>query len=260
MSGNRKLGDFLRSRRERLRPGDLGLAITRPRRTPGLLREEVARLAGISTEWYVRLEQGRSMCPSVDTVDALGEALRLSEVERRHLRALARGGAREAFAREVVPDGLERVVGGLEQPAYVTGRRWDVLAWNVAAAELIADFAALPPDDRNILLFMLTAPEARHLFGSGWAGEARRMVSLFRATYDLWAGDPAFEGLVARVRCGCPEFEPWWADHDVAAPGSGSKVLRRRNGERARFEYATFQANDDPALKLAVYVEVPMRA
>ena len=255
MLGNRKLGDFLRSRRSKLRPQNVGLTVERPRRTVGLLREEVARLAGISTEWYIRLEQGRTVTPSAGTIEALGTALRLSEVERRHLRALARNGARGAFIREVVPDVLLHVVRGLSQPAYVTGQRWDVLAWNQPAADLLTDFGGIAERDRNILVFVLTDPKARRLFGAAWREEARRMVSLFRPTHDMWADDPAFVDLVDRLRTGCPEFNLWWADHEVAAPVAGVKVLYRIDGSGVRFEYATLQSNDDPSLKLALYIE-----
>lgn len=231
------------------------MSLGRARRTPGLLREEVAQLAGISTEWYVRLEQGRTVSPSAATIDALAGALRLDEGERRHLRSLARGAEREPFVRETVPDALRRVVKGLPGPAYVTGQRWDVLAWNAAAAELLSDFGLRAVGERNILLFMFTDGEARRLFGAGWAEEARRMLSLFRATHDLWPGDPSFAGMIERLRAGCAEFEPWWADHDVAMPRSGSKRLHLRSGDAVLYEYSTFQANDDPALKLALYVD-----
>lgn len=255
MAGNRQLGTFLRSRRAKLQPGDVGLAVGRARRTPGLLREEVARLAGISTEWYVRLEQGRAVSPSAATVDALAGALRLDDAGRRHIQLLARGAARDPFVLETVPDALRRVVVGLPGPAYVTGQRWDVLAWNAAAADLLADFGLRAIGERNILLFMFMDAEARRLFDAGWAEEARRMLSLFRATHDLWPGDPAFEGLVERLRAGCAEFEPWWGEHDVAMPRSGSKRLHLRVGGTVPYDYATFQANDDPSLKLALYVE-----
>ena len=255
LPGNRQLGTFLRSRRAKLQPGDVGLSAGRARRTPGLLREEVAQLAGISTEWYVRLEQGRTVSPSAATIDALAGALRLDEAERRHLRFLARGAERGPFVRETVPDALRRVVEGLPSPTYVTGQRWDVLAWNAAAADLLSDFGLRAVGERNILLFMFTDGEARRLFGAGWAEEARRMLSLFRATHDLWPGDPSFDGILERLRAGCTEFEPWWADHDVAMPRSGSKRLHLRSGDAVLYEYSTFQANDDPALKLALYVE-----
>src|SRR5262244_1422821 len=103
-----ELGDFLRSRREKLSPKSVGLSPGRRRRTPGLRREEVAELAGIGVDWYIRLEQGRSVSPSATTVDALARALRLSKVEHGHLRALTRHADRRAFVRETVPDALRR--------------------------------------------------------------------------------------------------------------------------------------------------------
>ena len=254
LPGNHRLGTFLRSRRAKLQPGDVGLRAGRARRTPGLLREEVAQLAGISTEWYVRLEQGRTVSPSAATIDALAGALRLDEAECRHLVSLAHGAEHEPFTRETVPDALRGVVERLLEPAYVTGQRWDVLAWNAAAADLLTDFGLRAVGERNILLFMFMDGEARRLFGAGWAEEARRMLSLFRATHDLWPGDPSFDAIVTRLRTGCAEFEAWWADHDVTMPRSGSKRLHLRSGETVLYEYSTFQANDDPSLKLSIYV------
>ncbi|WP_428392074.1 helix-turn-helix transcriptional regulator [Lichenicoccus sp.] len=258
MQGNRLFGEFLRSRRARLNPEIMGEAslgeVTRPRRrTPGLKREEVARRAGISAEWYVKLEQGRAVSPSHDTVDALGRALMLDAVELTHLRALAAKGGRAPFRRETVPDTLRRLVEGLPEPAYLTGQRWDMLAWNAAAVALFGDFVRLEASDRNILHWMLTDPAARSLFGDGWADEARRMVSLFRATHDLWEGDAAFAALVRQVGAGCQEFEGWWTAYGIAAPVSGTKRLYHPSLGTLHFAYASFQANDDPALKLALY-------
>src|SRR5262249_42145580 len=133
-----ELGNFLRSRRERLSPNAAGLPGGRRRRTAGLRREEVAELAGIGVDWYVRLEQGRSVTPSSTTVDALAGALRLSAAEPAHLRALTRHAGRRRFVRENVPAALRRLLDGLNRPAYITGRRWDVLAWNAAADEIFA--------------------------------------------------------------------------------------------------------------------------
>lgn len=247
-----ELGDFLRSRRERLSPKSVGLALGRRRRTPGLRREEVAALAGIGVDWYVRLEQGRSVSPSLTTIDALARALRLGKVEHAHLRELARNGNRRPFARESVPDPIRRLVESLAPPAYVTGRRWDVLAWNRAAAEIFA-FDRLPEADRNTLVSMLTYPASRKLFGAAWEDEAKRMLAQFRATHDLWAGDPAFAALLERLRQGCPEFPTWWEAHDIRGGVAGRKRLRHPKQGVLDFEYTTFQANDDPALKLVIY-------
>ncbi|WP_224366979.1 helix-turn-helix transcriptional regulator [Hyalangium versicolor] len=252
-SSRSELGDFLRSRRKRLTPEAMGFSGGRKRRTPGLKREEVAELAGIGIDWYVRLEQGRTVSPSASTIDALARALRLNKAEHAHLRELARNTERRAFSRETVPDSLQRLIESLSQPAYITGRRWDLLAWNAAAADLFTDFTRLPEEDRNILLFMLTTPEARRIFGAGWADEAQRMVAQFRATHDLWADDPAFLELLERLRHASLEFEPWWKDHDIRGVASGQKRLRHPKKGWLQFEYASFQANDNPALKLVIY-------
>jgi transcriptional regulator with XRE-family HTH domain len=253
---SKAFGDFLRSRRERVSPADAGLPDVRRRRTPGLRREEVAGLAGIGVDWYTRLEQGRTVHPPAATVDALARALRLDRVEHAHLRTLAQAGRRRAFVRETVPAAIRRMVAQLPTPAYVTGRRWDVLAWNAAAADAVIDFGRLAEADRNILIQVLTDPRARVRFGDGWAAEARRMVAQFRTTHDLWEDDPAFVELLARLRDGCPEFEGWWRGHDVRGTAAGRKVLHHPVKGPQTFEYATFQSNDAPALKLAIYTPV----
>jgi len=254
-----ELGNFLRSRRERLSPKAVGLRGARRRRTPGLRREEVAELAGIGVDWYIRLEQGRTVSPSITTIDALARALRLSKLDHAHLRTLARSPERVervAFARELVPGALRRLVDSLSVPAYITGRRWDLLAWNAAAADAVTDFARVAEPDRNILVYMLTDPDARRVFGATWNDEARRMVAQFRSTYDQWAGDPAFRELLDRLRTESPELATWWEAHDIRSGTSGHKLLHHPTKGPRRFEYATFQANDDPALKLAIYTPV----
>jgi transcriptional regulator with XRE-family HTH domain len=250
-----ELGDFLRSRRQKLTPKAVGLPVGRRRRTPGLRREEVAELAGIGVDWYVRLEQGRSVRPSAMTIEALARALRLSKAEHRHLQELTETTDRRAFVREIVPPAILRTVEQLNLPAYVTGRRWDVLAWNEAADEIFA-FSQLAEADRNSLISVLTNPASRRLFGASWSEVARRMVSQFRATHDLWAGDPAFRDLLARLREGCPEFAGWWEAHDVSGIAAGRKSLIHPKKGRLKLEYTSFQTNDDPALKLVIYTTV----
>ena len=253
-----ELGSFLRARRARLLPKHVGLPEgNNRRRTPGLRREEVAELAGISTDWYVRLEQGRSVQPSAATLDALARALRLNRTEHAHLRTLAQPTLQPPWTREKVPELVRRLVETLNQPAYVTGRRWDILVWNTAAGKVFADFGNLPEPERNILLYMFTRPEARRLFAQAWEEEARRMLALFRPTYDLWSHDPAFAELLEQLRRGSREFARWWSAHEVRPSRAGRKRLHPAGRGRAlSWVYATFQSNDDPALKLAVYATV----
>ncbi len=242
-----RLGEFLRSRRERLSPQDVGLPDRRRRRTPGLRREEVADLAGIGVDWYVRLEQSRAVSPSAATVGALARALQLDETESAHLSALARGADRPPFTPETVPPVIAGLVEGLDRPAYVTGRRWDLLTANAAARDLF------PGMGSNVLEYLLLDPSARALFGDGWPAEARRVTAQFRAVYDVVAPDPAFDALLATLRQGCAGFDEWWHRHDIGVSDSGVKVLHHLRHGTLTCEYASFQANDDPALKLALY-------
>ena len=253
-----ELGDFLRSRRQKLQPQDVGLTNGRRRRTAGLRREEVAELAGIGVDWYIRLEQGRSVNPSATTIAALGRALRLSRTETDHLRALTRTGDARAFQPETPTPALIGMIEAMHEPAYLTGRRWDLLAWNAAAADVFA-FDKLPPEDRNVLVLILTRPEARRMFGARWADEAKRIVAQFRATHDLWADDPAFRELLARLRKGCPEFAAWWKTHDVRGPAIGEKRLHHPLRGILRFEHASFQSNENPAIKLVIYTPLQAR-
>ena len=250
-----EFGDFLRSRRERLNPKLLGFASERRRRTAGLRREEVAELAGIGVDWYIRLEQGRTVNPSAATIDALARALRLNRADHAHLKALARHGEPRTFARETVSEPILRLLRTLKQPAYVTGRRWDVLAWNAVADDVFA-FGRLPEDERNIMLCMFANQKTRTLFGENWAEEARRMVAQFRATHDVWAGDPAFVALLDRLTQASSEFRRWWQAHEVRSTASGRKSLHHPSKGQIQFEYASFQANDDPALKLVIYTPI----
>lgn len=249
------LAEFLHSRRVRLSPGDVGLPARVRRRTAGLRREEVAELAGISTDWYIRLEQGRARHPSPATLDALARALRLSGREAQHLRALASTPEHGRFTAETVPDSLGAILASLTTPAYVVGRRWDLLAWNRAAAALLG-FDQVAEDDRNILVLVLTNQVMRARFGEGWTAEARRLVAAFHTAYDLWQGEVAFAELRERLGRECAEFEAWWRAHDVTTPGPGRKVLHDRRGRARAFDYASFAVHGAPSLHMVVLVPV----
>lgn len=218
----RELGDFLRSRRERITPADVGLPAGVRRRTPGLRREEVAQLAFISTEYYTRLEQARGPRPSREVLAQLARALRLSDAERDHLHHLAGappgpppGPSREV--RQSIVDLLRRLP---EAAALVISAAYEVLAWNELAAALMEDFSALPRRDRNLVrrAFLGPHPYGRRLYGVSDADAfARTAARQLRATAARYPGDPEVTGLVEELLAGSEEFARLWAAHDVAA-------------------------------------------
>src|SRR4051794_32831696 len=160
-----ELAAFLRAHRDALHPEDVGLPRGRARRTPGLRREEIALLAGVSVTWYTWLEQGRPINASVDVLEALGRALRLDDAARRHLLALAqRGSAEPVVEIEDAPDALVRLITSMEPaPAYVLGPRWEFLAWNRAQAHLYPMIERLERPERNLLWVIFAEPTAREL-------------------------------------------------------------------------------------------------
>jgi len=226
-----ELGAFLRSRRERLRPEDVGLPSGARRRTPGLRREEVAVLAYISTEYYVRLEQGRAPRPSGEVLAGIAGALRLTAAESSHLHLLAgvapsRAGRHRRDVRPSILALLERLP---QTAAIVVSAAFEVLAWNDLAAALLEDFAALAPEDRNLARKAFLGPARPHaaLYGISDATEFRHHVVMeLRSTLARYPTDPAVRGLVEELRDGSPEFTRLWERHDVQAAPTLTKTFR----------------------------------
>ena len=186
-------------------------------------------------------------------------ALCLSKAEHLHLRALVKNPHRPAFSRETVPEIMRRMIASLNHPAYVSGRRWDILEWNDAAADLFTDLGQAPQEDRNVLLFMFTSPATKSLFGASWAAEAKRVLALFRTNFDFWAGDQAFVELRERLRRESAEFARWWETHDVSNSTGVEKLLHHPVRGSIRYDTASFQANDDSSLKLVIYTPLSLR-
>ena len=260
------LGQLLRSRRERLAPGDVGLPEGRRRRTAGLRREEVALLANLSTTYYTFLEQGRPVRPSAQVLDALAAALRMSTAERRYLYVLAYGppgtdGApgvgRVGGTGSAPPERLDPAVADLVQrlepfPALVKGRRWDVLAANPAARELFADFQAPPAGERNLLRWMFTTDRAREVYLE-WEPEARAMLGRFRLAVARYPDDPDVRTLIAELQRASEHVRDWWPRHDVTALGGGSKKLRHPRLGPVEYTHVVLQVADHPDQTLVSY-------
>jgi transcriptional regulator with XRE-family HTH domain len=260
------LGQLLRSRRERLVPADVGLPAGsfggRRRRTAGLRREEVALLANLSSTYYTFLEQGRPVRPSAQVLDALAAALRMSAAERRYLHVLAHGPAVDnAPVASAPPERLDPAVADLVQrlepfPTLVKGRRWDVLAANPAARELFADWAAGPPDERNMVRWMFTTDRAREIYLE-WEPEARAMLGRFRLSAARHPDDPDIRALIAGLQRDSEHVRDWWPRHDVAPiGGSGSKKLRHPRLGPVEYSHVVLQVADHPDQTLVTYSPV----
>jgi transcriptional regulator with XRE-family HTH domain len=254
----REAGAFLRSRRERLSPSNVGLPEGFRRRTPGLRREEVALLAGVGTTWYTWLEQGRDVRPSPEVLSALSDALRLNAAERRHLFILNDRPPPEPKTPDPdhVGEPLQRMLASLtQQPAYVIGRRWDVLAWNSAAVALFGDYGKLEGDERNIMRLVFTNTNHRKLLVD-WEELARMSLAMFRSDNARYAGDPDFERLIETLKRDSREFHDWWERHEVLQLPAGHKRLNHPQLGLMSFEHTSFAVTDRPDLKLVVYTAV----
>ena len=226
-----ELGAFLRSRRERLRPEEAGLPSGPRRRTPGLRREEVAVLAHISTEYYVRLEQGRAPRPSGEVLAGIADALRLTDAESTHLHALAGTAPRRAglHRRDVRPSILALLERLPQTAAFVTSAAFEVLAWNDLAAALMEDFADLAPEARNLARRAFLGPgnAAAPLYGVSDAAEFRHhVVMTLRITLARYPSDPMVTALVDELREGSPAFTRLWERHDVQTAPVLTKTFR----------------------------------
>jgi transcriptional regulator with XRE-family HTH domain len=226
----RELAAFLRSRRERITPADVGLPAGPRRRTPGLRREEAAHLAYISTEYYTRLEQARAPRPSREVLAGLARALRLSDAERDHLHYLAGAppGPPPGPSREVRPSILRLIHRLPGAAAIVLSATYEVIAWNELAAALMEDFSALSRRDRNLVrrAFLGPHPPDRRLYGaSDTDAFARSAARQLRAATARYPDDPELTALIAELRAGSDEFARLWASHDVCAEPTLCKTL-----------------------------------
>lgn len=213
-----ELADFLRTRRARLTPEQVGLPRRGRRRTPGLRREEVAELIGVGITWYTWLEQGRPINVSTEVLENLARILRLSMDERIHLFLLAGRAlpAERGLAQGTVSSEQRTLLAALEPyPAHVRDQHWYVLAWN-RAENLVAQWDHLPPTERHVLWNHFTNQGLRQL-AVDWEGDAQTLLALFRMQVGQDAGEPQLAALIARLQRISPEFRRWWPQHQVRA-------------------------------------------
>jgi transcriptional regulator with XRE-family HTH domain len=251
-----ELGDFLRTRRAKLAPEEVGLPRGSRRRSPGLRRAEVAQLVGISVDWYTWLEQGRAITPSTQVLERLVQTLRLDANERNHLFFLALQQPPPALVQEteIVSPALQHFLDEFgSRPAFVSGRLWDVLAWNDAGNAVFGDHRQMTaPRERNTIWSIFTNPQARQ-FVVNWEEDARLLLAQFRSSYGRHPEDAQFTELIHDLMLASPEFRAWWPDHEVRSGQEGRKTLNHPQVGYLMFERLTFQVFDAPDLKVTVY-------
>lgn len=244
-------GELLRTRRARLTPADVGLTSTRARRTPGLRREEVALLADVSVTYYSYLEQGRRLTPSASVIDSLARALRFTAAELVYARALVASPGDALGSDEISADVVALVHRLVPDPTYVKGPWWDILAANASAEALFTRWSVRPVEDRNMLVWMLTDPQARDVYVD-WADEARAMLARFRSELAAAVPDPRGPSLINRLLAESGHMRDWWPLLDVGGVGSGVKRLRDGSGD-ATYRHLVLRIADAPQCKLVTF-------
>jgi transcriptional regulator with XRE-family HTH domain len=259
MARDTRLGEFLQARRALLSPEAAGVQSYGRRRVPGLRREELAQLAGVSVDYYVRLEQGRAHHPSAEVLDALARALQLEEVERSHLHDLA--GPAPARRRRVAPErirpGVQRLLDQFDSvPVFVLGRSMDLLAWNRLAAALIGDPGRLPAEQRNMARMTFLDPACRAHYPD-WERVARETVGYLRHCAGRHPEDPELAALVGELSLKSEQFARWWAGHLVREKTHGTKRMLHPVVGELTLNYETLMVAGEADQALIAYTAEP---
>ncbi|GAA3978557.1 helix-turn-helix transcriptional regulator [Streptomyces sp. NBC_01352] len=253
-----ELGDFLRSRRARIQPEEVGLPSYGRRRVPGLRREEVAQLAGVSVDYYIRLEQGRGPSVSDAVLDAIARVLNMDETEHAYLRTVARP-RRTKSSRPAAPrvrPGVQLILDGMERvPAFVIGRRLDVLAWN-ALADALNGFSRMAAGERNAARQVFLDPAARDLFPD-WSAVAAQNVAQLHLNAGHHPDDSGMAALIGELSLKSEDFRRLWADHEVMECRFGVKRVRHPVAGLLTLPYETLTVPADPEQTIVVYTPEP---
>jgi transcriptional regulator with XRE-family HTH domain len=260
-TGRNELGDFLRARRAALDPHRAGLPDDgRLRRVPGLRREELAQLAHVSTDYVVRLEQGRTRRVSRPVLDALADALELAPDERAYLFTVAdvtQAAPARQPAGQRVDQQLRQLLDGMHDiPALILNRRQDVLAWNSAAGALLIDFGALPAAERNLIRLTFLDEAYRSLYAD-WPRAARECVAVLRMEAGRHPEDQALAALVGELSVRDPDFRTWWADHLVRGPRQLTKTYHHPVVGTLTLNVQQLSVDTQPDQLLVAYTAAP---
>jgi transcriptional regulator with XRE-family HTH domain len=255
LNRHHELAAFLRSRRARLSPEQVGLPRGIRRRTPGLRREEVATLAGISPEWYTWLEQGRDIHVSAQLLESLARVLQLDANERDHLflLVLRQSPPVETFSAPTISPTLQQFLDQLgTSPASVVDTRLNTVAWNAAFCVVFGDPATVSERERNLIWRLFTAPLSRQI-NEGWKETARIYLAQFRAGYGRFINDPWWAERIAELNEISPEFRELWARHDVINVSEGRKTMNHPLAGELAFDFLWLQAVAPGDVRLLIH-------
>jgi transcriptional regulator with XRE-family HTH domain len=249
-----QLSEFLKSCRGRLSPQAVGLPMGGRRRTPGLRREDVAALAGLSATWYTWLEQGRDVRASDRVLESLSRTLRLSTEERDYLFSLAqnRPAPLQPTRIEEVPDSVKRTLDALNIPAEVITPRWDVIYWNDMVRRCFRDYAKMAPEQRNLIRILMTSPEYQE-HPAEFEAMARRITAKLRVDYSQAAGDPSFDALIEEMSEASEMFRELWRSPEIRTRSEGVHLLRHPQLGGITFEHTSYVVEGVPSLRVVIF-------
>ncbi|MUT65279.1 helix-turn-helix transcriptional regulator [Paenibacillus sp. NEAU-GSW1] len=255
------LSAFLKTQRSKIVPESVGLPSGARRRTPGLRREEVAQLAGVSTTWYTWLEQGRDIRVSASVLDAIANALQLSIDERKYLFALAlESGAQVSAIAEAHPEispPLQRILQELRNcPTIITDRRHDIVGWNEAAAHVFLDFERIPAEERNMLRLLFTRKELQRL-AVNWEHFTSGFLAIFRTYYGQYVEDEWYDRFIGEMKAAHPEFERLWRQSEVKTAPEVLIEFRHSKAGKMLFHLTSFQVQGGTDLRCSIYTPAP---
>ncbi|WGU92260.1 helix-turn-helix transcriptional regulator [Paenibacillus dendritiformis] len=255
------LSEFLRAKRAQILPQSVGLPAGTRRRTPGLRREEVAQLAGVSTTWYTWLEQGRDIQVSASVLDSVAAALKLTVDERKYLYALAlEGGAGPAVREEEEPQispALQRILQELRHcPTIISDRRCHIVGWNEAASHVFLDFTAIPPEERNMIRLLFTRKEFQSL-AVNWEHFVKGFLSIFRAYYGQYVEDEWYDRFLEEMKEVHPDFQRLWNQSQVSTAPEVVIEFRHARAGKMLFHLTSLQVQGDADLRCSIYTPAP---
>lgn len=258
------LSEFLKSQRSKLHPNSVGLPSGSRRRTPGLRREEVAQLAGVSTTWYTWLEQGRDIKVSASVLDAIAGALRLNGDERKYLFDLALdNGFHPELAGEkeaVISPSLHKILEELKYcPTLISDRHCHIVGWNPAASHVFLNFEQIPEPERNLISLLFSKKELRSL-AVNWAHFVKGFLSIFRAYYGQYVADPWYSNFIEHMAATFPDFQELWNQSEVSAAPEVMIEFRHAKAGKMLFNLSSLQVQGEADLRLSIYTPAPQTA